>query len=169
MRCAASSSSSRKPRHCPRALIAETIDLIAVLSGRGSARRLAELALVEGLGAGGDYVLPPQEKCDAAYPGTPYIRYGLDLAFLALAAAPAYAAGSNMPWEQPLTQILIRCRARSPRYLGDHYRHHRAHARLRRNLRRISAVDPDCLGLSIAFAASSFFLSFFQFGGGALI
>ena len=28
----------------PRALIAETIDLIAVLSGRGSARRLAELA-----------------------------------------------------------------------------------------------------------------------------
>ena len=32
----------------PRALIAETIDLIAVLAGRGSARRLAELAVVEG-------------------------------------------------------------------------------------------------------------------------
>ena len=43
----------------PRALIAETIDLIAVLSGRGSARRLAELALVEGLGSSGDYVLTP--------------------------------------------------------------------------------------------------------------
>ena len=41
----------------PRALIAETIDLIAVLAGRGSARRLAELACVEGLGPGGDYVL----------------------------------------------------------------------------------------------------------------
>ncbi len=27
-------------------------------------------------------------------------------AFLALATTPAYAAGSNMPWEQPLTQIL---------------------------------------------------------------
>ena len=27
-------------------------------------------------------------------------------AFLALATAPAYAAGSNMPWEQPLTRIL---------------------------------------------------------------
>ena len=27
-------------------------------------------------------------------------------AFFALATAPAYAAGSNMPWEQPLTQIL---------------------------------------------------------------
>jgi type IV secretion system protein TrbC len=27
-------------------------------------------------------------------------------AFMALATAPAYAAGSNMPWEQPLNQIL---------------------------------------------------------------
>jgi type IV secretion system protein TrbB len=43
----------------PRALIAETIDLIAVLVGRGSARRLAELASVEGLASGGDYVLTP--------------------------------------------------------------------------------------------------------------
>lgn len=41
----------------PRALIAETIDLVAVLSGRGSARRLSELARVEGLGADGDYRL----------------------------------------------------------------------------------------------------------------
>ncbi len=43
----------------PRALIAETIDLIAVLAGRGSARRLAELAEVKGLGPTGDYVLSP--------------------------------------------------------------------------------------------------------------
>jgi type IV secretion system protein VirB11 len=43
----------------PRALIAETIDLIAVLAGRGSARRLAELARVRGLGPAGDYVLTP--------------------------------------------------------------------------------------------------------------
>jgi type IV secretion system protein VirB11 len=41
----------------PRALIAETVDVIAVLAGRGLARRLAELAFVEGLGAGGDYQL----------------------------------------------------------------------------------------------------------------
>jgi len=27
-------------------------------------------------------------------------------AFVALVSAPAWAAGSNMPWEQPLTQIL---------------------------------------------------------------
>ncbi|TGY88796.1 P-type conjugative transfer ATPase TrbB [Marinicauda algicola] len=39
----------------PRALIAETIDLIAVLAGRGASRRLAELARVEGLGPDGDY------------------------------------------------------------------------------------------------------------------
>ncbi len=43
----------------PRALIAETIDLIAVLSGRSSARRLSELALVEGLTPAGDYDLTP--------------------------------------------------------------------------------------------------------------
>jgi type IV secretion system protein TrbB len=39
----------------PRALIAETIDLVAVLSGRGSQRRLAELARVDGIGPDGDY------------------------------------------------------------------------------------------------------------------
>jgi type IV secretion system protein VirB11 len=43
----------------PRALIAETINLIAVLAGRGAARRLVELAVVEGLGPAGDYVLAP--------------------------------------------------------------------------------------------------------------
>ncbi|WP_218054387.1 P-type conjugative transfer ATPase TrbB [Phenylobacterium immobile] len=41
----------------PRALIAETIDLIAVLSGRGNTRRLAELMRVEGLTPEGDYRL----------------------------------------------------------------------------------------------------------------
>jgi type IV secretion system protein VirB11 len=44
----------------PRALIAETINLIAVLSGRGAERRLSELAAVEGLTLAGDYVLTPQ-------------------------------------------------------------------------------------------------------------
>jgi len=41
----------------PRALIAETIDLVAVLAGRGSERRLVELATVAGLSPGGDYLL----------------------------------------------------------------------------------------------------------------
>ena len=43
----------------PRALIAETIDLVAVLAGRGSQRRLVELARVEGLGVQGDYRVVP--------------------------------------------------------------------------------------------------------------
>ena len=44
----------------PRALIAETIDMIAVLSGRGADRRLAELARVEGLTPDGDYLISLQ-------------------------------------------------------------------------------------------------------------
>ena len=43
----------------PRALIAETIDVVAVLSGRGRERRLTELMRVTGLGPAGDYVLSP--------------------------------------------------------------------------------------------------------------
>ncbi|RAI01458.1 P-type conjugative transfer ATPase TrbB [Acuticoccus sediminis] len=51
----------------PRALIAETIDLVAVLSGRGSARRLSELARIEGLGPDGDYrVVAAVEALDTA-------------------------------------------------------------------------------------------------------
>jgi type IV secretion system protein VirB11 len=46
----------------PRALIAETIDIVAVLAGRGAQRRLAELAFVAGLDpASGDYLVLPQE------------------------------------------------------------------------------------------------------------
>ena len=41
----------------PRALIAETVNVIAVLAGRGADRRLSELADVTGLGASGDYSL----------------------------------------------------------------------------------------------------------------
>ena len=41
----------------PRALIGETIDMVAVLAGRGSERRLAELARVDGLGPDGDFAL----------------------------------------------------------------------------------------------------------------
>lgn len=41
----------------PRALIAETINLVAVLEGRGRSRRLAELAHVTGVGPEGDYCI----------------------------------------------------------------------------------------------------------------
>ena len=43
----------------PRPLIAETINLVAVLSGRGAERRLSELAAVTGLSPAGDYLLTP--------------------------------------------------------------------------------------------------------------
>lgn len=43
----------------PKGLIAETIDLIAVLAGRGAQRRLVELVQVGGLSAAGDFILTP--------------------------------------------------------------------------------------------------------------
>jgi type IV secretion system protein VirB11 len=43
----------------PRALIAETVDLVAVLSGRGAERRLTELCAVDGLASDGAYRLLP--------------------------------------------------------------------------------------------------------------
>ncbi len=50
----------------PRALIAETIDLIAVLNGRGEDRRLTELCAVADLAADGDYRVT---EVSAASPG----------------------------------------------------------------------------------------------------
>jgi len=57
----------------PKALIAETIDFIAVLSGRGSERRLSELAIIAGLDpATGDYrVIPAVAGGEAHSPGEP--------------------------------------------------------------------------------------------------
>ena len=88
----------------------------------------------------------------------------------ALASAPAYAAGSNMPWEQPLQQILDSVQGPVSKIVaviiiivtgltlafGD----------TSGGFRRLIQI---VFGLSIAFAASSFFLSFFSFAGGALI
>jgi type IV secretion system protein VirB11 len=55
----------------PRALIAETIDLVAVLAGRGSQRRLVELARVEGLGPDGDYHVSPAVPAAPSHSGDP--------------------------------------------------------------------------------------------------
>jgi P-type conjugative transfer ATPase TrbB len=44
----------------PRAMIAETIDLVAVLAREGHGRRLIELVRVEGLGADGDFSIVSQ-------------------------------------------------------------------------------------------------------------
>src|SRR5919109_131224 len=85
-------------------------------------------------------------------------------------ASPAWAAGSNMPWEQPLQQILESVQGPVAKIVaviiiivtglslafGD------THGGFRRLIQIV-------FGISIAFAASSFFLSFFSFSGGAVV
>ena len=91
-------------------------------------------------------------------------------AFVALVMSPAYAAGSNMPWEQPLTQILNSIQGPVAKVVsviiiivtGLSL----AFGETSGGFRRLIQI---VVGLSIAFAASSFFLSFFQFAGGALV
>ncbi|HEV2000416.1 MAG TPA: TrbC/VirB2 family protein [Xanthobacteraceae bacterium] len=91
-------------------------------------------------------------------------------AFVALATAPAYAAGSNMPWEQPLNQILESIQGPVAKVIsviviivtGLTL----AFGETSGGFRRLIQI---VFGLSIAFAASSFFLTFFQFGGGVLV
>ncbi|PLP60812.1 conjugal transfer protein TrbC [Mesorhizobium loti] len=82
----------------------------------------------------------------------------------------AHAAGSSMPWEQPLEKILQSIEGPVAKIIaviiiivtgltlafGD----------TSGGFRRLIQI---VFGLSIAFAASSFFLSFFSFGGGALV
>jgi type IV secretory pathway VirB2 component (pilin) len=87
-----------------------------------------------------------------------------------LLTAPAYAAGSNMPWEQPLNQILESIQGPVAKVVsviviivtGLTL----AFGETSGGFRRLIQI---VFGLSIAFAASSFFLSFFSFGGGALV
>jgi type IV secretion system protein TrbC len=89
---------------------------------------------------------------------------------VALITAPAYAAGSNMPWEQPLNQILESIQGPVAKVIsviviivtGLTL----AFGETSGGFRRLIQI---VFGLSIAFAASSFFLTFFQFGGGVLL
>ena len=86
------------------------------------------------------------------------------------AAGPALAAGSGMPWEAPLQSILASVEGPVARIMaviiitvtgltlafGD----------TSGGFRRMIQI---VFGLSIAFGAASFFLTFFSFGGGALL
>ncbi len=82
----------------------------------------------------------------------------------------AHAAGSGMPWEQPLQQILDSVQGPVAKIIaviiiivtGLTL----AFGETSGGFRRLIQI---VFGLSIAFAASSFFLSFFSFGGGALV
>jgi type IV secretion system protein VirB2 len=89
---------------------------------------------------------------------------------LAAAASPALAAGSSMPWEEPLQRILESIEGPVAKVVaviiiivtGLTLAFGETSGGFRRLLQIV-------FGLSIAFAASSFFLSFFSFGGGALV
>ncbi len=82
----------------------------------------------------------------------------------------SHAAGSGMPWEAPLTQILQSIEGPVARIVaviviiltGLSL----AFGETSGGFRRLVQI---VFGLSIAFAATSFFLSFFSFGGGALV
>jgi type IV secretion system protein VirB2 len=82
----------------------------------------------------------------------------------------AYAAGTNMPWEQPLQQILDSIQGPVAKIVaviviimtGLTLAFGESAGGFRRLIQIV-------FGLSIAFAASSFFLSFFSFAGGALV
>ncbi|SNT09662.1 MULTISPECIES: TrbC/VirB2 family protein [unclassified Azospirillum] len=95
------------------------------------------------------------------------------LAFAGMAlllAAPAYAAGSGMPWEDPLQRILDSVQGPVAKIVaviiiittGLTLAFGETSGGFRRMIQIV-------FGLSVAFAASSFFLSFFSFGGGALL
>src|SRR5215469_6236283 len=85
-------------------------------------------------------------------------------------SAPAHAAGTNMPWEQPLQQVLDSIQGPVSKVIavliiivtGLTL----AFGETAGGFRRLIQI---IFGISIAFAASSFFLSFFSFGGGALV
>ena len=94
----------------------------------------------------------------------------LSTAGLVLIASAAPAAGSGMPWEEPLQKVLDSVQGPVAKIVaviiiittGLTL----AFGETAGGFRRLIQI---VFGLSIAFAASSFFLSFFSFGGGALL
>lgn len=92
------------------------------------------------------------------------------IAIGAICAAPAYAAGSGMPWEGPLDQILLSIEGPVARIVSviiiTLTGLTLAFGETSGGMRKLIQI---VFGLSIAFAATSFFLTFFSFGGGAAL
>ena len=98
-------------------------------------------------------------------------RQGAAFAVAAAAlAGPAHAAGSGMPWEGPLDQILSSIEGPVARIVAviiiTITGLTLAFGETSGGMRKLIQI---VFGLSIAFAATSFFLTFFSFGGGALL
>lgn len=85
-------------------------------------------------------------------------------------AVPTYAAGTGMPWETPLNQILESVQGPVAKIVSviiiTVTGLSLAFGETSGGFRRLIQI---VFGLSIAFAASNFFLSFFSFSGGALV
>lgn len=92
------------------------------------------------------------------------------LAGTALISPMAHAAGSGMPWEGPLDQILQSIEGPVARIVAviiiTLTGLTLAFGETSGGFRKLIQI---VFGLSIAFAATSFFLTFFSFGGGALV
>lgn len=100
----------------------------------------------------------------------PFLHIAAATALLLAVSLPAHAAGSNMPWEAPLQSVLESIQGPVARIIaviviiatglalafGD----------TSGGFRKLIQI---VFGLSIAFAASSFFLTFFSFTGGAVL
>jgi hypothetical protein len=169
----------------PRPLIADAIDLIVFIAGRGLARRVQTIARVVGLDPDGGYGLidiTPKPNPNLSSKETNHA-----------CACPEYPRSPFLPVRRRLHRHRHHHREQ-----GSRRRHRHAGATASAGARscsgpvaKIMAVAVIVLtgltlafgetaggfrrliqiifGLSIAFAASSFFLSFFSFGGGALI
>ena len=89
---------------------------------------------------------------------------------ITLISASAHAAGAGMPWEEPLTAILESIEGPVARIIAviiiTITGLTLAFGESSGGFRRLVQI---VFGLSIAFAATSFFLAFFSFGGGALV
>lgn len=100
----------------------------------------------------------------------PLVHVATAAVLLLAVALPAHAAGSNMPWEAPLQSVLESIQGPVAKVIaviviiatglalafGD----------TSGGFRKLIQI---VFGLSIAFAASSFFLTFFSFTGGAVL
>lgn len=118
--------------------------------------------------------MTPSHISDNPFPHDARLQLGLQImvmaALLLCMTLPAHAAGSNMPWEAPLQSVLESIQGPVARIIaviiiittgltlafGD----------TSGGFRKLVQI---VFGLSIAFAASSFFLTFFSFAGGAVI
>jgi hypothetical protein len=167
----------------PRALIAETIDLVAVLvarlrppagrtrprrrAGAGAAITASRRSFLQFIPLKGDPCMIRTNLRGTPHMAPPPARHPSADA----GVRPAYASGSSMPWEAPLQAILQSIEGPVAKIIaviiiivtgltlafGD-------------TSPAASAPDPDRLrSVDRLRRSSSFFLSFFSFGGGALI